>query len=814
MFAPPVAKPVSAPPQRSAAAAQRPEPAAVAPEHSLQQAIGERIPAQRANANGNDDTGRDVARPWNFGGIPVFSSNHAERLQGPPLSPVPRLPGAIEANLKIGAVNDPLEHEADRVADRVMRLPAPDLSVAAAPPQVSRKCAECEYEKKLRRKSAGPLAGGSEAPASVHKVLGSAGRPLDMGTRVFMEPRFGHDFSRVRVHTGANAEQSARDVNAHAYTVGRDIVFGAGRFAPATPSGRRLLAHELTHVVQQGSTRMQSGAAATRDARNAPAVLRRKIDPASCLAQADEILPAIGMVATIDREQTLNETLGSEYGLLKKQILADTEAHRFVCEAGVPAVLALWDRRTVAGVLDVKAARAALAADTAKIYSKNLDTSWLRRRRLVRAGDELSAVVSMVELEEKKTGLPRLLVRELVTPERDNAAGAAKELDALVPDFETATKKFAAAAKDAFDLGKQLNEAKSEVVTAKNPDYAGSPRDSLEKADDTAKRLQQELEAVHRGIDAGDLVTTSMEVAGAVAKLRRSPTTADSDTIEQVLKVVNKFRKQVADRSTQVADLAGAARRVSFVLRYFVALNTPGFGKAPGKDEVNAMRGHLGTLSNDLELLFGASAMLSLDFFHELAKQINLQLDQRSAMQAELGHETALVPPQSDVLDYFRTFEKKSNDELADAYMAYATAFFQHREVVRLEDFNVAGLDEIFARPLSLAGLRPLVCTGYAVLGAALLNAAGARTKEFIVAVRASAEQLRTQKLDDGHALAVVQRKGATLFVSNDLIVHNVNDGIGPEAVAWTHKEFPLITAKGRTVQDATAALSVEIARH
>ena len=66
-----------------------------------------------------------------------------------------------------------------------------------------------------------------------------------------MEQRFGHDFSRVRVHSGAAAEQSARDVNANAYTVGHNIVFGAGRFAPGTHEGRRLIAHELTHVVQQ-----------------------------------------------------------------------------------------------------------------------------------------------------------------------------------------------------------------------------------------------------------------------------------------------------------------------------------------------------------------------------------------------------------------------------------------------------------------------------------------------------------------------------------------------------------------------------------
>lgn len=102
-----------------------------------------------------------------------------------------------------------------------------------------------------QRRAASGAASPTVAPSIVHDVLNSPGRPLDAATRAFMEPRFGHDFSRVRVHSGSMAEQSARDLNAHAYTVGHNIVFGAGRFAPGTQEGRRLIAHELTHVVQQ-----------------------------------------------------------------------------------------------------------------------------------------------------------------------------------------------------------------------------------------------------------------------------------------------------------------------------------------------------------------------------------------------------------------------------------------------------------------------------------------------------------------------------------------------------------------------------------
>jgi hypothetical protein len=97
-----------------------------------------------------------------------------------------------------------------------------------------------------------------QAPLIVREVLGSPGQPLETRTRAFFEERFGHDFSGVRVHTNEKAAQSARAVDAQAYTVGRNIVFDRGHYIPRTRAGRDLLAHELAHVVQQGS-RAQSG---------------------------------------------------------------------------------------------------------------------------------------------------------------------------------------------------------------------------------------------------------------------------------------------------------------------------------------------------------------------------------------------------------------------------------------------------------------------------------------------------------------------------------------------------------------------------
>lgn len=117
------------------------------------------------------------------------------------------------------------------------------------------KCADCNTEeRRLQRASmrAHGTSAGEEVPSVVHDVLRSSGQPLDSATRAFMEPRFGHDFSQVRVHTDAKAAESAQAVNALAYTVGRDVVFGAAQYAPTMNEGKKLLAHELTHVVQQG----------------------------------------------------------------------------------------------------------------------------------------------------------------------------------------------------------------------------------------------------------------------------------------------------------------------------------------------------------------------------------------------------------------------------------------------------------------------------------------------------------------------------------------------------------------------------------
>lgn len=151
----------------------------------------------------------------------------------------------LQAKLILGSPVDACEREAEAIADRVVASNAASLAPGEA---LQRKCRACDEDEALRRTAIDETA----APPIASEVLRKAGRPLSSAEKQFMEPVFARDFDRVRVHQGVDAAQAARAVNARAYTVGRDIVLGAGEGDFASLSGRHLLAHELAHVVQQG----------------------------------------------------------------------------------------------------------------------------------------------------------------------------------------------------------------------------------------------------------------------------------------------------------------------------------------------------------------------------------------------------------------------------------------------------------------------------------------------------------------------------------------------------------------------------------
>jgi hypothetical protein len=175
-----------------------------------------------------------------IGAIPTFAA--------PPIR--------LQAKLTVGEPDDAYEQEAEQIAERVMRMEEPRLRRACSCGGTCPKCrngtSDHEDEKVRPSRVRGNDAGIAVAPPIVDEVIGASGTPLDTSTRTFFESRFDHDFGNVRVHTDGRASESARDVGALAYTVGNHIAFGHGQFQPGTSEGRKLLAHELTHVVQQG----------------------------------------------------------------------------------------------------------------------------------------------------------------------------------------------------------------------------------------------------------------------------------------------------------------------------------------------------------------------------------------------------------------------------------------------------------------------------------------------------------------------------------------------------------------------------------
>ncbi len=165
----------------------------------------------------------------------------------------------FQPKLSVNQPNDVYEQEADAMADHVMRMPdATANNKAFFTPSISsiqRKCAHCEEEeKKMQRKenSNEPGEASSQVEDYVNSLSGN-GNSMSEKEKSFFESRMGYDFSNVRLHTDSIAAKSAQSINALAYTTGNNIVFNQGQYDPNTDSGKRLLGHELAHVVQQNS---------------------------------------------------------------------------------------------------------------------------------------------------------------------------------------------------------------------------------------------------------------------------------------------------------------------------------------------------------------------------------------------------------------------------------------------------------------------------------------------------------------------------------------------------------------------------------
>jgi len=158
---------------------------------------------------------------------------------------------AVQCKLTVGAAEDAYEQEADRVANEVMSASGRRTPIAqASPPPIQRRCTTCEEDETLRRKPLGD-ASPNVPHAAIDLLRSTGGVLLPAATLAFMQTRLGHDFSSARMHDGPLAAESAAALEARAFTVGHDVVFNRGEYAPFSNVGQTLIAHELAHVVQQ-----------------------------------------------------------------------------------------------------------------------------------------------------------------------------------------------------------------------------------------------------------------------------------------------------------------------------------------------------------------------------------------------------------------------------------------------------------------------------------------------------------------------------------------------------------------------------------
>ena len=164
------------------------------------------------------------------------------------------VPHPVQLKLSVGAPDDALEHEADNVADRVMNMPGNSFIQHKAHFGEGEKAQHGPVTESLQKKND---INGTAVPGDVGRQIESSkgnGTTMDPGTKSFMESRFGTEFSDVKIHAGAESGQLSEALNAQAFTVGKDIYFNQGKYNPGTESGKRLLAHELTHTIQQSNT--------------------------------------------------------------------------------------------------------------------------------------------------------------------------------------------------------------------------------------------------------------------------------------------------------------------------------------------------------------------------------------------------------------------------------------------------------------------------------------------------------------------------------------------------------------------------------
>ncbi len=596
------------------------------------------------------------------------------------------------------------------------------------------------------------------------------GETLHGGTKSKMEDAFGESFSDVEVHRDGNAASVSGEMNARAFTYGNHIAFGSGEYSPGTMEGDALIAHELAHVSQQ-----KNGSAAGVQQKGGDAASNGG-DHAALEADADQAA-----------EQAVMQTYGGGKGIGKKRVQKRSGLRVQRCASG-------QKKPTVPSTGPSQAQMKLIRRFRSEKFEK-------RESEMARAGTLLSRISEWADTEKSKQSMPESVgVVGLAPQQMTNATQALGILKDNRTAFDlTGTKDVIAKTQEASRTAKGVKK----YIGQSDQEFRLQFRKGLIDAGNSLDEAETALEKLRDAIDGYPLYQ-DIEKAREMLEKVKAGTVDQADGIDAVadqLKAVNSklFQAQV-DGGNRTPHID----RIAFVIQYFIALNNADHKGQPSAAEMKKFRGTLaGSLSDDLSNVFGDGQ--HYDLFVRFADMLDKQLAIRESM-AKAGLPAGMVPSQQEIGNYFKSLAGKSNDEVIRAYQDFAQGFFFHRIVTNLDDMKLGNIDEIFKRNPSIAGARPLVCSGYAILGAGLISRAGGKVEQFINGVRATDDDILNDSLQTGHSLAQISRSGKRFFVSNDIIA-----GTEKEGLSSLDNKGTMYTATGPTQQKSLENLAKKL---
>lgn len=606
--------------------------------------------------------------------------------------------------------------------------------------------------------------------ASVQRQLG-AGESLPGGLRMRMEGAFGTSFGGVRLHTDTTAARLSNTLNARAFAIGPHVAFAGGEFQPGTLVGDALIAHELAHVVQQGH------------AHAAAVPLHKEYE-----GDTGGERPGGSNALEHDADVSAAHVTASLWGG------GPTRSARPRLNSGLR--------------LQRCASSPKVATPGAKVkltIREECDAS------IADAGKRLREVDKWASLEQKKQNVPG--IEGVIKLDKEQATNVEQAIQLLTK----ANGLFATQAANA--LPGKLDEVVAAVRSAgklRISSGGGDPLNDLESNQARTLGLIQASNALDEAIEMVTKLGQTLKVteiskhvaaiASMLDAIKADPSSV-SDHVRDIEKESKAAKQALTDARRLLDKTPPALKRIVFVLRSFLALNAPGRVAAPTAAEIKAFTDtpH-GGIGDDFSIVFGEGmALRGFDVFAGYADVLEHQIAVRAQMAAAKVEAASPVPTQGNAEDYFKSLKGKGNDELITAYQAYAAGYFYHRGVDKFGDMKVSGVAELYTRPLSIYGLRPLVCTGYAMLGAHLLELAGAKLKKFVVAVLATEDDIVNDRIGVGHALAHLTRKGQDLWVTNATIEASKADA--QKTIGWDPKDKTMREATGPTVPEANARL-------